>query len=277
MTVKPKFKFLSWNIRRFQGKKARAKEVSAKIDTLKPDVFGILEVLDNTVVRELIRKQYKDYNFGLTDGDEGIEILVGWRRGKFDQVFYTQKRDFKVGQETLRPGALLSIRIGKSFYNFLYLHTDSGVTKKDYGNRQKMFKKIWSLKKALDREAGGSGKARLIVLGDLNTMGRKKMDNLKKISADEEIRDLGKSASANGMKMLAKEFDHTWHKWNGKAISNLDHIIATRNIEFRSIAASVSGEKVPVRVIGWNQLSGAALTHYLTNISDHSMIYSEVK
>ena len=90
---------------------------------------------------------FRGYDFGLSDSKRRLEILVGWKRARFAQALYTQRREFDAKNPNLRPGALCSVRqTGEAaFHNFLFLHTDSGRRKTDYDNRQAMFKKIWKL------------------------------------------------------------------------------------------------------------------------------------
>lgn len=76
------------------------------------------------------------------------------------------------------------------FDNILFLHTDSGRKEKDYENRQKKFKKIWSMKSAIVGIGIQQRQARFMALGDLNTMGRSKVDSKPAIGAKEEIETL---------------------------------------------------------------------------------------
>lgn len=278
-----KFSFLVWNVRRYTGSQARLEEADQLITNLNPDVFGLIEFMAKKKVRELMFDRFPEYDFAVTDSKMGIEITVGWRRGKFDQVIWTQKREFKAGDINLRPGGLLSVNTSNEYYNLLFLHTDSGTTQKDYDNRKKMFKKIWKLEKAL-KKSSPSNNSNLITLGDLNTMGKGAT-----ISAASEIKKLSKNASKNNMKMLDKNHDDTWHQWgtgprhNRKKLrvselasadkSNLDHVISSKDLSFKP----AGGGNIPIHVQGWNQRSGVHRVNFLWGLSDHSALYGEVQ
>ncbi len=278
-----KFSFLSWNVRHFKGSRARLNDVQDLITDLDPDVFGLIEYQGKSAIRELMVDRFPKYDFAVTDSTGNLEMVIGYRRGKFKQVVWTQKRQFNDRRRRLRPGALISLRLGNEFYNLLFLHTDSGTGQADYNNRQTVFRKVWNLKRALARGAA-SRKSNLIVLGDLNTMGKGAT-----ISGASEIRRLERAAERNGMRMLSKDWDRTWSEWGKRTnggrrklrvselgdlmTSNLDHVIAADEVEFEP--AGDGGEDVHVK--GWRQLSGARKADFLWNLSDHCGLYGKVK
>jgi hypothetical protein len=88
------FTIMSWNIKQFQGDPVRTDVVAGMIRALDPDVFGIIEFLAKDVALSTISDGFDDYDFGMTDSRQAIEFLVGRKRGRFDQVLYTQRRDF---------------------------------------------------------------------------------------------------------------------------------------------------------------------------------------
>jgi hypothetical protein len=272
-----KFSLLSWNVEAFDGATAQLKKVAEHIGDLDPDVFGLFEV-ENVNIIDLITNRLPDYDYHLTDGPENKEILVGVRRGKFQQSVFTQKREFKVFNPFLRPGALLSAKIDNQFYSILFLHTDSGTEAPDFGNRNEMFEKIWSLKKALDKGAPG-GQSKVIVLGDLNTMGllfpTKRKSDLR-VSEEQEIQALADFAKKRNMSFLSKEFDLTFN--NLKLTSNLDHVLASDNIVFNQLGQrQADNNPFVVRVTGWQQLSGQARKDFIKNVSDHCSLYCEIQ
>lgn len=278
-----KFSFLSWNVRHFRGDPSRLNDVDTFITDLNPDIFGLIEYQGKSRLRELMVNRFPEYDFAVTDSTGNLEVVVGYRRGKFDQVVWTQKRQFNDVKRHLRPGALISLRLGDEFYNLLFLHTDSGTRKIDYDNRKKVFKKVWRLKKSLAARAA-SGNSNLIVLGDLNTMGKGKT-----ISGASEIRKVEKAAEKNGLRMLAKDWDKTWSQWgkgprgnrrklkvselDGLLTSNLDHVIAASEVQF-----DPSGDNdEDIHVKGWRQLEGTDKVDFLWFLSDHCGVYGEVK
>ena len=278
----PKFSFLSWNVRHFKGSPSRLNDVDQLITELEPDVFGLLEYQGKRAIRELMVDRFSEYDFAVTDSTGNLEVVVGYRRGKFDQVVWTQKRAFNNAARRLRPGALISLRLGPDFYNLLFLHTDSGAKPADYKNRRDVLRKVWKLREAL-KSRSATRKANLIVLGDLNTMG-----NGGSVSGPSEVRRLGAAAERNGMVLLGKDRPTTWSQWGkgsrgrrrklrvseleGLMESDLDHVIADDHLDF--VAHGDGGE--PVHVRGWHQLDGSGKTGFLWDISDHCGVFGEV-
>lgn len=278
----PKFSFLSWNVRHFKGTADRLNDVDNFITTLNPDVFGLIEYQGKSSIRELMVDRFPEYDFAVTDSTGNLEVVVGYRRGKFDQVVWTQKRQFNDRRRVLRPGALISLRLGDEFYNLLFLHSDSGTAEKDYENRQKVLKKVWKLKEAL-KSRSSSGEANLIVIGDLNTMGKGRT-----ISGQAEINRLSRDAEQHGMKLATKDRDATWSQWgkgprgnrrklkvselDGLMTSDLDHAVVDNALNLNGVGDN--GEEIHVK--GWQQMAGAEKTTFLWSLSDHCGLYGEV-
>jgi len=266
------FSFAVWNVEKFNYLPQRVRAVGQLIKNHDPDVFGILEFLAKEAARKLVRSDdFQPYDFAFTDSNQGIEILVGWRRGKFDQTLYTQRRELQAGNARLRPGGLISILEKNTdvFTNLLFLHTDSGKDAEAYKNRQIMFGKIWSMKRTLEKLPEQKGQARLIAMGDLNTMGKKNGP-----SGAKEAEELGTQAIKNGMRILQKTHDNTWSS-DGKKMSNLDHVIASDDVQFRTLQAGPPPAQVLVD--GWVNRAGEARTNFVKNISDHCLLFAEVK
>lgn len=251
------FTLLSWNVEHFKGGSERISKVTKHIKDQNPDIFGIFEV-EGAQVDDLMKNAFPEYDFHITDGPQTMETIVAHRRSKFDQAAFTQKREFKAFNPSLRPGAMLTVRIASEFITLLFLHTDSGTDAPDFGNRQEMFEKISRIKKKLDDQSEGDGK--LIVLGDLNTMGlffptRRRSD--LRVDAKDEIEALGKLGEKVGMSLLSKDADATFN--NGRLISDLDHVLASDSL----------GIVQDVEVRGWQQLSGGKRTEFIEQVSDH--------
>ena len=275
--------YLVWNIRHFKGDPDRVQEVSELITELDPDVFGLLEFKAKSVMRTMLLEIFPNYDFAITDSRMGTEIVVGWRKGKFQQAIWTQKREFRSGNEFLRPGSLLSVSENNSLYNFLFLHTDSGTKNKDYKNRQNMFKKVWKLNERLT-DISSTNTPNLVVLGDLNTMGKG-----SSFTGEMEIDNLKRDANDNNMKMLVKDANYTWHNWGqgprddrrpltpdklaNADKSDLDHVIVSNGLNV--IKAGINDADIHVK--GWNQLSGQECCDFLWDISDHSAIYGKIE
>lgn len=277
------FVFATWNVEKLRGNAQRLKRAADFIKAAHPagetvDIFGILEIAD-VDVSELMQTHFPDYDFHLTDGPQVQEILIGVRRGVFDQKVFVQKREFKAGNEFLRPGALLSVRQGDVWTHLLYMHTDSGVDADAFGNRFNMFNNIRKMKDALDRkEQQSSGdpdaESRLLVMGDLNTMGLQYPKAVKantRIQAAEEILELPTFA---GLRVLTKTHDRTWKGSKGE--SNLDHVLATAAVPVKALGPA--GVETPqVCVKGWVELATSAeVKAFLADMSDHCLLIGEV-
>ncbi len=264
-------KLLSWNIENFKGKDPeRLTEIAAHIHREDPDLFCLFEV-ENVNIIELVQAHFKNFIFNLTEGPQNKEILVAYNKYKFQSAIYTQRRSFQIYNPYLRPGALLSLKYKHTFYNFLFLHADSGVDPSDFGNRTEVLKKVFKLKKSLDKK----GASHLVVAGDLNTMGMfypsRRMADVR-VSAVDEIQQLAKDAGKAGMRLLTKQHHETFN--NGKVRSDLDHVLASKQLKIRKRGHSDSGYEV--KVWGWNQLEGDAQKHFIRNISDHSALVLEI-
>ena len=272
------FRFLVWNIEHFRhDNAARTAMVAEQIRAFQPDVFGILEFQAKKAARRLVRDHFPEYDFAFTDSKMAIEILVGWRRGRFAQVLYTQRRDLR---ETihLRPGGLLSVRQpGQTrFDNLLFLHTDSGKSLTDYANRQKVFRKIWKIKSALQALPAQNNQARFIALGDMNTMGRKKTNTKKTIPAKDEVEKLKEDALKKGMRVLQKSHEKSWSNSSGSMKGELDHVIASNDLSFQTFQFVGEPGTFQIEVDGWVNLTGTARRNFIENISDHSLLFGEV-
>ena len=202
------FRAMVWNIEHFRGTTAaRRQRVADHITAQNPDVFGLLEI-ENASMPQIMQNHFPGYDFAMTDGPQGMKILVGWRRGHFTQVAFTQKREFRAYNPYLRPGALWSGNDGGDFYHLLYLHTDSGTEAKDFGNRYEMFEHIWKLKKALDDAVAGNASANLIIMGDLNTMGMRwpyRYAHQERVGGAEEVQALDGWANRVDMSLLDED------------------------------------------------------------------------
>lgn len=272
-------KVLAWNVEHFKGTRTRIGKVVDHIKAQGPDIFGILEV-KRANVRSLMEDHFPGYDFALTDGRQVQEILIGWRRSKFQAAAFSQKREFKAYNPSLRPGALLSVRRGGKYLNVLFLHTDSGTKASDFGNRHEMFEHIFKLKRKLDRMAPDND-GNLITIGDLNLMGLRyptgrRRDEL--VEGDDEISSLSSFARSHGLTLLNKSHDETFN--NGRGLrSDLDHALVSRSLALKVLGnREIRGRATDyhVHVEGWNQLSGSRRRNFIDNISDHSSIRLEV-
>lgn len=272
-----KFSLLAWNVQAFRGAPQQLNELAGHIGQFDPDVFGIFEV-EYVDVIDMVRNKLPQYDYYLTDGPQNKEILIAVRQSTFQQVVFSQKREFKVFNPFLRPGALISLWMDEQFYNILFLHMDSGTEAPDFGNRINMWEKIWRLRLALNKVDPTGAPANFIVIGDFNTMGFRfpyQRDAHEQVSMGEEIDALNLLGRNRDMQLLTKSHPATFNNGRG-LVSDLDHVLASEQIQFVDLGNEKEGSSFQVRVSGWNDLRGDEQAAFIEGISDHSALYCEI-
>ncbi len=264
------FSVLSWNVEHFKGEvKKRVDDVTAQIKNLNPDVFALYEV-EGKEVFSAFTSIMPDYNFHITEGPQTQEILVG-AKNNFSS-FFTQKLEFKSGNQFLRPGLLLTVTIDNQIYSLLFLHTKSGTNPLGLGIRDDMFIRACTFRNVLE---GTTKKwdTKYLFLGDLNTMGMEYPYG-KSISAKTEIKKLAeKEARKVKMRILKKDEPASW--WNGSkskmSPSNLDQVVVSNNLKFRKYSGA------EVTVLGWPKESTVEKKdEWIKRYSDHGILYFEI-
>lgn len=71
------------------------------MSSLNPDIFGLLAFKAKVIMRKLMFTSFPKYDFAVTDSKMGTEITVGWKRDRFKQTIWTQKREFLAGDVDL--------------------------------------------------------------------------------------------------------------------------------------------------------------------------------
>jgi endonuclease/exonuclease/phosphatase family metal-dependent hydrolase len=274
------FSVLSWNVEHFGAMDAGRREPRKKIGPIldliaqqKADVIAIYEVVGAVVCQAMVSR-LPNYQFHITEGPQTQEILIGVHRNLCS--FFTQRVEFRSGQTTLRPGALLSLRVGEAWYPLLFLHLKSLPQPKGFGLRDDMTERAFEFRRVLDKAAGGAGKANYIFLGDLNTMGMNLTHSGKDVTADEEIDRLRIRAKRAGVRMKLLEKTRPATFWPGSQSSlppgDLDHVVAADHLQFRLFGGK------PVAVRGWPELAtDADKDDWAKRFSDHAMLYFEVQ
>ena len=113
------FSIMFWNVENFGTSdlsEERVNRVASHIEFLNPDLFCLCEIQNKDALRMLLTDRLKDYDFAITDGVGRIELLTGWKRGKFQQVLFTQRYRFQVDNPHLRPGALTRCQAWRSIF-----------------------------------------------------------------------------------------------------------------------------------------------------------------
>lgn len=262
----------SSNLENFRLSKKDVDRVVAHVKGFDPDVFALLEVVGPNVYGQ-IANRFPSHTFHMTYGRQSQEILVGVR--KTLSAFFSQKTEFKSGNAYLRPGALVTLKIGQEAYNLLFLHTKSSPKPVGLGLRDDMFARAFKLKRRLD--ALGSEDAKFIFCGDLNTMGMR-YPYKKSIHYDVEFKKLERDAGRAKMRVLKKSHNETWTDANRRiGDSNLDHAVASKSINVTEwvFGNGVEGE---VEVAGWNAFPNGTprWRSFVKNVSDHCSLYFEV-
>ena len=275
-----KFSVLSWNVEHFKVSKKKTDKIIQHIKSINPDVLAIYEV-EGAEVFSFMTEEFSKYSFFITEGPQTQEILVGTKNTL--QSFTSQRIAFKRGISALRPGTLTTITHKGENYSLLFLHTKSFQNPGGFGIRDDQFQHAFNLKKKLDKNAGGTGKAKMIVAGDLNTMG---LDYYSKdIDASYEIEKLGHRAGLREMRIIDKDHHATWtglKPGNKKKLrfGDLDHVIASDQIEFNMVG---DDGKSHVKVSGWKELLSddetkvnSNVKKFMNEVSDHCSLYFEI-
>jgi len=279
-------KILSWNVEHFKMNKTE--EVAKTIKSYNPDVFGIYEV-EAAMIYNFMLQHFPEYSVFITEGQQRQEILVACRNS-FEGIKFQQKKEFKSGNPSLRPGAYLTFRYPhKGMYNFLFLHTDSGTTAVDFGNRTEMFEHAFNLKRKLDYDAGKE--VNFMILGDLNTMGLKyprpwKIDKIVQTTTEMDYIDFWSHRKGDSgkykkqipnLRRLTKPIGTYYSKTYG--ISDLDHIIASNHLKFKPQTNHNETTPHEIKLDGWRKHlnNPPQLTKFLTEISDHCLLFCELE
>ena len=266
--------FASWNVEHFYGDLQRVERVVDLLNDVDPDVFALYEVVGKHVFNDLMNKM-QTHSFFITEKTDkvNLEILIGFRKNL--DVFITQREEFRSKVPTLRPGTLVTVRIGGTDYGLLFLHLKSFPDPRSWGLRDDMFRNVASLKRTLDKLPVANPTANFVALGDFNTMGLSAAyNNVSDLTADQEIEFLEKRFNRVKMRRLPKTNELTW--WNGSSKyapgSRLDHIFADQNLKFKKFQNNSE-----VKIIGWPELnSSQAQLNWINSFSDHALLYAEI-
>ena len=269
------FSIASWNIEHFKGDPTRTNRVMGYLKQQNPDVIGIYEVEGAAVFSE-ITTQFPSYTFQITEGPQSQEILVGFKSNL--SVFITQKLEFKSGTTHMRPGQLATITIDNVPYSILFLHLASSSEPRGFGLRDDMAIRAIKFRKKLNEAT--ANRANYIFLGDLNTMGLDYPYRHDVPSADELKRWDNRAGRFYDMRRLSKTHDVTWSNGSSSSIpdSNLDHIYASKHLQFKQFDHPADNTKAEVSVRGWvDQPTQAAKDKWINDFSDHCLLYLELQ
>ncbi len=268
------FSIMVWNVEHFGATDKKKKKPKKPIEPIileiadtDADILAIIEVRSSLVAAPLMEAMPNHFFF-ITEGEQMQEILVGIRKSL--PAFITQKNEFQAGQNTLRPGLLVTPVVDGESYPLLFLHVKSMPDPRGFGIRDYMTDKAFDFRNVL-KDAMGGKTPNYIFLGDLNTMGMNYAGSDKDISGEREVKELAASAKRRSMRLLSKNYSNTY--WSEKfGESNLDHVVAMDHLQFKKFGGD------EVRVSGWNEKNTkAARKAWVKKYSDHAMLYLEVQ
>lgn len=278
------FSVAAWNVEHFGAEfkgrpKRQADRVCEFIWKHRADIICLMEVRSVEVFMPLF-SELRGYNFHATDGDQNQEMLVAVRSDM--DCFVTERRDMKAGNQHLRPGFLVTPRVGGEFYPIMFLHLKSARTPDGYGLRQAMLRRALKYNEfAVDylRRAGVNKEAHYMFAGDLNTMGLSGAGRKGNISGLEEVQDLAKLAQQNGMELVKKDSEFTFRNPGGALIADLDHVVRRDHIRFNKVPRRRGSPRdAEVECIGWPDLPlDLRKDKWIEDYSDHAMLRWEVQ
>ncbi len=284
------FTVLSWNVKMFKGgTDHRAERVRNLINSFNPvpDVIAIFEVQNSNGLFRFAKHFFPAYTCFITEGQNSQEIAFLVNRSSFDFVAITQKYKFKIGNPNLRPGIFATLVQGGVHTNILFLHVASMTLADGFGDRQEILNHALSLNEKIQELAEGSGEpARLIITGDLNTMGLQFPRGIKShkvLTGEQEIAGLEHLAARahrdgfQGMSRAVKEHDLTFSNKSGRKQGDLDHVLVSSGLQLADLDNLPSGDPFAVRVEGWQQFAGDEQKEFIDNVSDHCALYFRVE
>lgn len=281
------FSVCSWNVERFQG--GSGAQALAARDLIngfspRPDIIAIYEVTNSHGAFQFARDFYRSHLAFITEGQNSQEILVLIDPTAFDHVTVVQKHKFRIGNPYLRPGALVTVTQQNVPTNILFVHSASWPFADGFGDRFEILEHVFSLNERVQEISVQTGEpARLVVTGDLNTMGLRYPRNLvshQMVTGQQELDGVvhlaGRAHIDNfqGMMLATKEHADTFSNRSGSQMSNLDHVLISDGLQLDQLGPA--GAQFEVRVRGWQQLQGQARRDFIDNVSDHCALYFTV-
>ena len=79
------------------------------------------------------------------------------------------------------------------------------------------------------------------------------------------------------MRVLEKSHDKTYRSAGGSLSGDLDHVIASNDLELQTWAYhDEPDQEFQVECDGWVNLTGSARTTFIDTIADHALLYCEI-
>lgn len=278
----------TWNIRYFPQPDTDLERTAEILADLDADLIGVQEIHDHRAFGELLERVNgilavrrpsrgddhppRRYEFRLADsgGNGGMYVGYVYDASAVDLEEVATLDRLQMTPD-LRPGLFARVRSRRGGLDFqvIVVHTDSGVRDRDYGNRLRFLDSL-----AVEVRARRPADADIIVLGDLNTMGRNADDDLAAVSASEEIAHLDRAAAGMGLRRLGNAPDCTEY-YRGRG-ATLDHIlVAIASEEAASLrVAAVTGYCAEARC---GRLDPSEMPYDYAYVSDHCPVVIELR
>ena len=232
------FRVATWNIRFFPEPSTDVERTGQILADLDADLVAVQEIADPATLAAMLERVNADlarrtlesgvtpprrYRFVLADSGGHGGQYVGYVYDE-NAVRLTDIQTLTRLQMTpdLRPGLFARAKSERGGLDFqiIVMHTDSGTKDRDYQNRLRWLDSLGvELGGRLDEDAD------VLVLGDLNTMGRLAEGGLPRVRAEQEIANLDDRVRDMGLRRLSNAPACTEY-YRGRG-SLLDHILVT--------------------------------------------------
>ena len=232
------FRVVTWNIRFFPEPSTDIERTGEVLADLDADLIAVQEIADSSAlasmldqVNSLLARQARESGQGSSRHYDYELAESGGHGGQFVGYVYDENsvelsdvKTLKSLQMTpdLRPGLFARVKSKRGGLDFqvIVMHTDSGTRDRDYQNRVRFLDSL-----GVELGERRAADADVIVLGDLNTMGRLAEDGLGRVGWDEEIANLDRRAAEMGLSRLPNSPSCTEY-YRGRG-SFLDHILVS--------------------------------------------------
>ena len=232
------FRVVTWNIRFFPEPSTDVDRTAEVLADLNADLIAVQEIADSRALASMLDQVNSRFARQARESGQGssrrydYELAEsGGHGGQFVGYVYDENAVELSDVKTLtslqmtpdlRPGLFARVKSKRGGLDFqvIVMHTDSGTRDRDYQNRVRFLDSLGV--ELVERRAAD---ADVIVLGDLNTMGRLAEDGLARVGWDEEVANLDRRAGEMGLSRLPNSPSCTEY-YRGRG-SFLDHILVS--------------------------------------------------
>ncbi len=232
------FRVVTWNIRFFPEPSTDVERTAEVLADLNADLIAVQEIADSRALASMLDQVNSRFARQARESGQGssrrydYELAEsGGHGGQFVGYVYDENAVELSDVKTLtslqmtpdlRPGLFARVKSKRGGLDFqvIVMHTDSGTRDRDYQNRVRFLDSL-----GVELGERRAADADVIVLGDLNTMGRLAEDGLARVGWDEEVANLDRRAGEMGLSRLPNSPSCTEY-YRGRG-SFLDHILVS--------------------------------------------------